>query len=782
VHNFRIHSNFYYFFFTGKENTSVSDHVKVLYKETRYKTSQDDWPPEQPQHFTSVTIIYHRKWRTKREVIAVADVTISGSVAVSCSSQSNAQRLSQYGQESSKDYMKQSRITKSIAEIFEPFEDTDMKPPSSILIEGAPGIGKTVLSKEIAYKWAVGGKEKILQDKKLVFLVYMRDPAVAKIKTIEDLVHCFYRNDPSAKDIAASCGRNLLSTEGSELALILDGYDEMPKKLRTTSLFADIINRTTLPRCTLVITSRPSSSAQLHSNMERRMEILGFTDVDRKDYIHYALKGLDDQIEVLLRFLLNHPTVNSLCYIPLNMTILLYLLKHSELSSLPTSQTSLYQDFICLTVCHHLRKKGIVLNSAVTNLKSLPEPYYSIIHQLAKLSFIALEKSQLVFSLAELKESCPEMDAIPGGINCFGLLQAVEHFSTMQTTLSFNLVHFSVQEFLAAFYISSLPIADELKILQQKFWVGNYYNTWIIYIGFTKGQNVAFKTFLSGDQPEPNKPTISVEFLKNTRKCLHLFQCFDEAEDREMCRQIDKAEVFESGRINVSMQTLTPMEMKSLCVFLTKSSRRQWEELSLSSCYIGDTGCSLLEVSLSTNAASIESVRLEDNQLTALSTETVVKMATHCRAILLDLRWNELQDGSWSSLADNTSLLGVILDGNNLRDSGARKIMAAVSKNSTLNLLRLDDNSITDKVTDDIAAALANNISLNALRLCKNPLSDIGSTTVLHSLMSNKVLEWLWLPTPLSDSTETALREKEDAINNYRLHNKCNVKLTIVFF
>jgi len=674
--------------FIGNKTDSVSDHVKILYRETRYKTSQEDWPPEQPQHFTSVAIIYHRKWRTKREVIAFADVTITGSIVDDSSAESVAHHLSQHGQESSKDYMKQSKITKSIAEIFEPFEDTDMKPPSSILIEGAPGIGKTVLSKEIAYKWAITGKEKILQDKKLVFLIYMRDPAVAKIKSIGDLVHCFYRNDPSAKDIAESCGRHLLATEGSELALILDGYDEMPKPLKTASLFADIINRTTLPKCTLVITSRPSSSAHLHNNVERRMEILGFTDVDRKDYIQYALKDLDDQIEVLLSFLLNHPTINSLCYIPLNMTILLYLLKHSELSSLPTSQTSLYQDFICLTICHHLRKKGIILSNTVTNLKSFPEPYFNVILQLAKLSFTALENSQLVFSLTELQESCPDIDSIPGDINCFGLLQAVEHFSTMQTTLSFNFVHFSVQEFLAAFYIASLQIADELKLLQQKFWVRNYYNTWIIYIGFTKGQKEAFKAFLSGDQPKQNGPTISGEFLKNTRKCLHLFQCFDEAKDFEMCHLIDKAEVFEFGRINVSMQTLTPMEMKSLCIFLTKSSIRQWRELSLSSCNIGDTGCSLLEVSLSKQSASIESLCLEDNQLTAMSTETVIKMATHCKAIFLDLRWNELQDGTWSLLTKNTTLNGVILDGNNLKDAGARKIMTAITENTTLNVTR----------------------------------------------------------------------------------------------
>ena len=50
-----------------------------------------------------------------------------------------------------------SKVTKEIAEILAPLETSD--DPQFVLIEGAPGIGKTLLLREISYRW---GKHQIL--------------------------------------------------------------------------------------------------------------------------------------------------------------------------------------------------------------------------------------------------------------------------------------------------------------------------------------------------------------------------------------------------------------------------------------------------------------------------------------------------------------------------------------------------------------------------------------------------------------------------------------------
>jgi len=93
---------------------------------------------------------------------------------------------------------------------------------------------------------------------------------------------------------------------------------------------------------------------------------------------------------------------------------------------------------------------------------------------------------------------------IPGAINDFGLLQAVQHFGLTKKTLTFHYIHLSIQEYLAACCIIKLSSHKELEILQEKFWLVNYCNTFAMYIALTYGQQPSFKKFLSDGNKKIN--------------------------------------------------------------------------------------------------------------------------------------------------------------------------------------------------------------------------------------------------------------------------------------
>ena len=83
-------------------------------------------------------------------------------------------------------------------DIFMPYENA-LHVSYMILIEGAPGIGKTELSKEIALQWV---NNSILKEKKLLFLLFTRDSHTKQITNIQLLVKYFFQCDVLSNKIS----------------------------------------------------------------------------------------------------------------------------------------------------------------------------------------------------------------------------------------------------------------------------------------------------------------------------------------------------------------------------------------------------------------------------------------------------------------------------------------------------------------------------------------------------------------------------------------------------
>ena len=138
----------------------------------------------------------------------------------------------------------------------------DGTPAKLILVEGAPGIGKTTFAWEVCRKWAEG---EILQEYGLVVLLRLRDKRVREVKCVSDL---FYHSDP---ELQKSVAKEIQYHQGKSVLLLYEGYDELPRRLRIQqSIFLDILHKESLPHATILITSRPSATESLHWNSESR--------------------------------------------------------------------------------------------------------------------------------------------------------------------------------------------------------------------------------------------------------------------------------------------------------------------------------------------------------------------------------------------------------------------------------------------------------------------------------------------------------------------------------
>ena len=565
---------------------AANDYLQKCYINSRYSPTVDEWPPYQPRHYTTLALIHHKDKCTDATVISVTqELAVAGKI------QPKVEGLSSSGGSMSQTPNIYSNTTKNISDIFVSVKASDGLTinPCIILIEGAPGIGKTVLAKEIAFQWA---NNKLLRDKKILLLLFLRECNFKSMVSVENLVE----HVVGSNEINASLTKYLLRTDGKDLAIVFDGYDEISEEDRKNSIIARIIYRRIFGKCCLVITSRPTASSNLHSVVDCRVEIVGFTEEDRLDYIQTALKGNDDKVRALTLFLHSNPTINALCYIPLNTTILLCLAEDG-IDKLPKTQTDMYKKFIEMTILRFIQKVDTEVSKVITSIADLPHPHDKVFGELTRLAYNTLKIDKIVFRLNEIKEIYPNLAMISSNWNGLGLLKAVKYFNTEIGNVTSHFLHFSIQEYMAALYISTLSSNKQIKLLNKTFWQHRYYNFWIMYVGITCGSSFALKHFLSGNWFQLStrifkSSSICRKFLENKIKCLHLFQCLVESNNEDMIASV--SQFFQGNQIDLSNQTLLPSHVNTLGFFLMRSINKQWEMLNLSGCNIGSIGINIL--------------------------------------------------------------------------------------------------------------------------------------------------------------------------------------------
>ena len=318
-----------------------------------------------------------------------------------------------------------------------------------ILVEGAPGVGKSTFAWEYCRRWERG---EIAQQYQLVLLIRLRDDRSSKAKTLKDLIH---------HPLAEAVNNVLEATAGTNT--ISEGFDELPDTCRSVnSVFMQLISGEILSYATIMVTSRPWATHGVrdscHHRIFQHIEIMGFTSQQITSYIESALPA--SEASDLEAYLDRHPQIRAGMYIPRNSAIVVTVYQESQESEcdMPKTLTELYTDLVKALLVRYLRGHPGYETKYIQSFTDLPSEVYAKFLKLCEVAYSGIvntsDQVQLIFSERDL----------PRDFDNLGFMDSVtELYVTMGTVSSHNFLHLTFQEYFAAFHISTMSPAQQLK-------------------------------------------------------------------------------------------------------------------------------------------------------------------------------------------------------------------------------------------------------------------------------------------------------------------------------
>ena len=635
-----------------------------------------------------------------------------------------------------------------------------------ILIEGAPGGGKSTLVLQICHQWAQYAS--FLDRFDIVVLAYLRDQAIQNATILADILpDTLQMSDEVATHIQATFGHNVL--------FIFDGWDEFPSHLQNNSLVSTIIrqpHKLSLHQSIVLITSRPVSSGNLLHIADRRVEILGYTQHQIREYIENALDGNSTRISKLVEHLEEHPVIEGYCYVPLHVAILVHIFLTMK-GALPTTLHELFCNLVLCCIVRELdTHESQSDTSEVCSLDDLPDDLKSKLSDLCVLAYEGVMQNKVVFYRDDLRKfNLPANYNLPS----LGLLQAVEGLTLLSKSLSYNFLHLSVQELLAAYHISHIDSSEQRGVFERMFGSSRFQAVLQYYSGFTKLANPAIRDFISTYTRQKS----------SIKDILPLLHCFYEAQESSLCKLV--ASQF-SQYINL-LSALNPVDYLAIGYFVTSllsvpssdtsnillmignidKHRLKLLLLKLSKCPIGEACKRRLEITVHDENGyshqlfeglqhNFALVRLNLIMTRHVTTEEIVQALTTMLQVNKTLthlnlsgHWNFLNLGAYcvfQCLQHNTSLVHLNLSNTDLkcREVIVPALTTMLRVNKTLAHLDLSNNEkFSDSGACCVFQGLQHNTSLVHLNLSNTDLKcrEVTVPALTTMLRVNKTLAHL---------------------------------------
>ena len=388
------------------------------------------------------------------------------------------------------------------------------EPVRKVLVEGGAGIGKTTLTISLSADWAC---DKLFTEFELVILLPLCQEEVASAGSLPELLKLLH----SSPSVCESVSSYLEEEEAEKVLIIADGWDELSecKRMKGSFLYQLLFHK--FPLMSVVVTSRPSASASLHSVpiLDRFVDIKGFNNDDIKEFIQSEFVSDQEKAERLLEQLECNPLIESVCSVPLNCAIVCHLWDTLE-EALPSTMTQLYTRMLLQVTCRNLRKLSAYgPKFSMASFNALPEDVQKSWWLLCEFAFKALENDQIVFTKQELVEFLPEGNE---QLLCFGLLQSVETVLDVTCVISFNFLHLTFMEYLAALHLSRQPLQRQLEILKE--------DRFTMVVRFFFG--ICFSSLNRGEISDLKQ---AVECVSGKHDILRICHCALEAQNEFVC-------------------------------------------------------------------------------------------------------------------------------------------------------------------------------------------------------------------------------------------------------
>ena len=215
----------------------------------------------------------------------------------------------------------------------------------------------------------------------------------------------------------------------------------------------------------------------------------------------------------------------------------------------------------CIVREHATHEPDTVLT--FSSLDDLPDDLKYKLNHLSVLAYNGVMQNKIIFYSKDLQAS-----QLPSDLPSLGILQAVEGLTLYSKCLSYNFLHLSVQELLAAYRISQMSHSEQVKVFKELFGRFRFQAVLHYFCGFTKLDNPEIQAFISFYQNGKS----------SLQEILPLLHCFFEAQQPSLYQLID-SRFFLNENQQLNSNNLIPVDFVAIGYFITSL-------LSISNVYI----------------------------------------------------------------------------------------------------------------------------------------------------------------------------------------------------